>query len=134
MEIIKEHIISFILSVIGTSKNLASAIFTRLKEEPVLVRSILALAVSLGFVNLTDVQIDYINQIVIVVLVLSGSVAARKIVTPLTPEQIKKQKTQKKVKRQTAKISKAQKKIRKAKASRNQASPHQNKPNRKAVK
>jgi hypothetical protein len=66
-------------------------IVKRLKQEPVLVRTTLALLVSLGFLNLSDADINQIDQAVMVVLVLLGSAAARKRVTPINGTQTKQQ-------------------------------------------
>lgn len=85
-------------------------ILERLKREPVLVRTVLALAVSLGFINLSDADIDQIDQIVLIVLVLCGSVAARSQVKPLTKKDKQKAKVAKAIKKETKKVNKRNRK------------------------
>ena len=63
-------------------------ILDRLKEEPVLVRTTLALLVGIGIIELTPDKVNQIEQIVLIVLVLLGSASARNRVKPLTEEEL----------------------------------------------
>ena len=66
---------------------LVKRIWHRVQEEPVLVRTVLALLVSGGVLELTGEQLDRIDSIVIVLIMLFGAASARRVVTPLPPEE-----------------------------------------------
>lgn len=80
----KETIKAFLLRL----KITGLLIIERLKEEPVLVRTTLALLVGLGVIELSADKINQIEQIVLIVLVLLGSASARNRVKPLTEEEL----------------------------------------------
>ena len=92
----KETIKAFLLRL----KITGLLIIERLKEEPVLVRTTLALLVGLGVIELSADKINQIEQIVLIVLVLLGSASARNRVKPLTEEELNE-----------AKVIKAEKRI-----------------------
>lgn len=71
----------------------------RLKQEPVLVRTILSLLIGLGIINLTEANVNQIEQIALVILVLLGSNSARKRVKPLTETELNEAKITKAAKR-----------------------------------
>lgn len=118
-------------NILNSVKALIVSVAKRLQAEPILVRTGLALIVSLKLVNLTDVQVDTIDQLVLAVLVLTGSATARNLVNPMTSEEIKKQKEIKTVKKQKNKIEKAQNKIQKTRAKTKKATPRKRSTTRK---
>lgn len=74
-------------------------ILNRLKEEPVLVRTTIGLLIAIGILNISEAQVDMVEQIAMAVLVLLGSAAARKRVKPLTDEELDEAKQERAIKR-----------------------------------
>lgn len=83
----------------------------RIKKNPVIVKTLLSLLVSAGFIGLTEGEIEAVYQWVLVaVIILGGSVSARNVVKPLTKNQKKEQKENRKRKRKEV-IQKAKRKV-----------------------
>lgn len=59
----------------------------RVKQEPVLVRTLLTLLIAGGIIEISDAQLDQIESIVLVIVILLGGVATRRNVKPLTEEE-----------------------------------------------
>lgn len=68
-------------------KSAAQRAWARVQSEPVLVRTALTTLVGAGVLELTDVQLDRIDAIVLVVVLLGGAASARGAVTPLDPSE-----------------------------------------------
>lgn len=66
-----------------------AALYERIKNEPVLVRSFLTILIGLGIINLTDAQLNTIDQVVLALVVLGGGYSSRRVVKPLPPSQRK---------------------------------------------
>ena len=62
-------------------------IWAKIQDEPVLVRTVLALLVSGGIIELTDGQLDQVNSIVLAIVMIVGAVSARGAVQPLPKEE-----------------------------------------------
>lgn len=62
-------------------------LWAKIQDEPVLVRTLLALLVSGGIIELTDGQLDQVNSIVLAVVMIAGAVSARGAVKPLPKEE-----------------------------------------------
>lgn len=74
---------SGINKVVETLKRL----WQRIHDEPVLVRTFLALLVSAGILELTDAQLDQVNAAVMAVIFIVSALSARKQVSPLPEEE-----------------------------------------------
>jgi hypothetical protein len=74
-------------------------ILDRLKREPVLVRTTIGLLIAFGILNISEAQVDKVEQIAMVILVLLGSASARKRVKPLTDEELYEDKKERAIKR-----------------------------------
>lgn len=62
-------------------------IIERIKKEPVLVRSFLTILIGLGLVEISDKNLNTIDQVVLAVVILAGGFSARRQVKPLPPSQ-----------------------------------------------
>lgn len=79
-------------------QTLAKKVWTKVQENPVIVRTTLALAVSAGYLELSDKQLDSINTAVIIAVLLFGAVSATRATevlpkdkrTPWIPSKLKK--------------------------------------------
>ena len=86
-------------NIITKTKIYSLLILDRLKREPVLVRTTIGLLIAFGILNISEAQVDKIEQIAMVVLVLLGSASARKRVKPLTDQELDDDKKERAVKR-----------------------------------
>lgn len=66
-------------------KSLIKKAWAKIQNEPVIVRSVLALGVSAGYLELSDKQLDVVNAAVVAVVLLFGAASAREAVKPLAP-------------------------------------------------
>lgn len=66
-----------------TAKALLKKLWDRIVAEPVVVRTVLALAVSAGYLELSDKQLNTINAAVVGAVLIFGAVSARGAVKPL---------------------------------------------------
>lgn len=62
-------------------------IVERIKNEPVLVRSFLTILIGLGIVEISDKNLNTIDQVVLALVILAGGFSARRQVKPLPPSQ-----------------------------------------------
>jgi hypothetical protein len=62
-------------------------LWQRIHNEPVLVRTFLALLVSAGILELTDAQLDQVNAAVMAIVFIVSALSARKQVSPLPKEE-----------------------------------------------
>lgn len=65
----------------------ALRVWKKIQAEPVLVRTVLGLLVSGGVLRLTDQDLTRIDSLVMVVVMIVSAVSARRVVTPLPPEE-----------------------------------------------
>ena len=82
----------------------------RIQNNPVIIRTGLGLAVSIGLLNWTDAKVEDTYQWILAILVMAGAVSARNVVKPLTKNQKKAQKENRKRKRKEV-IQKAKRKV-----------------------
>ena len=72
-----------------TGKKIVEALkrlWQRIHNEPVVVRTFLALLVSAGVLELTEADLDRVNSIVLAVVFIVSALSARKQVEPLPEE------------------------------------------------
>jgi hypothetical protein len=69
--------------------SVAGRVWAKIQAEPVLVRTVLALLVSGGVLELTDSQLDRIDALVVAFVLVASAASARGAVTPLPPEERK---------------------------------------------
>lgn len=67
--------------------SLAKRFWQRIQQEPVIVRTALVWAVSAGFLELSNAQIDTAQAVVSTVVLLLGAVSARRVVSPVPVEE-----------------------------------------------
>lgn len=75
------------LKIGRTIQALVTRAWTKVQENPVIVRTTLALAVSAGYLELSDKQLDSINTAVVIAVLLFGAVSATRATEALPKDE-----------------------------------------------